>query len=123
VVVKRHRHYYHTSYPPWRSCVSADINDFSSKEAMEANGWQFSWDNVWTFLDVTTSGFCIDLPATSWCGFDNPDNAEINLTLSGRGEARVDFAGPWGGSVYLYVNEVQVDSMSGIQLSKNYTFM
>jgi len=52
--------------------TNGNLNDFSSKASMEANGWSFSWTDLTTFI-VRTPGYstiCTGLPASSYCGAD-----------------------------------------------------
>ena len=53
--------------------------DFTSKEAMENQGWVFNWDDQYVF--AAGGSFCVDVPSTSYCGFRYPGQGTISFTF------------------------------------------
>jgi hypothetical protein len=109
------------------ACGSAAIyiNNFTSREAMEANGWHFSWSSSFSFLTLPNSQFCGGVATTSYCGFQSPGDALLSLTLVGSGSGTLDFGNSWtGGSVWAYLNGELLESAEPTNLSVvvNFTF-
>ncbi|KAK3270935.1 hypothetical protein CYMTET_20687 [Cymbomonas tetramitiformis] len=102
------------------------INDFSSRAAMESNGWALDWDdniNHWDFVALPDSTFCNGVASTSYCGFSAPGAGAISLALSGAGSATIDFGNSWvSGLVTLYLNGTQVAVAEGSTPSHAATF-
>ena len=55
------------------------LTDFTSKEAMENQGWVFNWDDQYVFAPGVE--FCVGVPSTSYCGFRHPGQGTISFTL------------------------------------------
>ena len=59
-----------------------NVNDFSSKAAMEASGWEFSWDDSYVFKRPANRGaFCNGVASSSYCGFKHPGAAQIGTLV------------------------------------------
>jgi hypothetical protein len=109
------------------ACGSAaiNINNFTSRATMEANGWHFSWSSSFSFLTLPNSQFCGGVATTSYCGFQSPGDALLSLTLVGSGSGTLDFGNSWtGGSVWAYLNGELLESAEPTNLSVvvNFTF-
>ncbi|KAK3269610.1 hypothetical protein CYMTET_21957 [Cymbomonas tetramitiformis] len=101
----------------------SNINDFSSRAAMESNGWAFAWDDDYDFLALPDSTYCSGVASTSFCGFQHPGAGAISLALSGAGSATIDFGNSWAsGLVTLYMNGTQVAVAEGSTPSRVATF-
>ena len=100
--------------------MSTNANMYSSKQDMEKAGWVFDWNDAYVFRP---SGFCNNVPATSYCGFTSPGAGSISLQLSGSGTATVDYGNPSGqGKVTLYLNDQAIDTAPADTPSKSKEF-
>eukprot|EP00038_Savillea_parva_P001181 m.102046 g.102046 ORF g.102046 m.102046 type:complete len:428 (+) comp10422_c0_seq1:52-1335(+) len=100
-----------------------NINDFSSRAAMEASGWVFGWDDAYDFLQLPNAQFCNGVPSTSYCGFQHPGDSLISLTLDGTGQATFSFGNSWaGGTVSAALNGIVLASANPRNLTVNVTF-
>lgn len=84
---------------------NAAAADFSSKQAMEAGGWSFNWDDTYTFRPNPAT-YCAGVPAASYCGFRSGQlNGGVHLRLVGGGTATVGWGNSWmRGRVELQLN-------------------
>ena len=86
-------------------------NDFSSKNAMESNGWAFSWNDKYVFWPVAK--YCDGVPSESYCGFMTPGDGVISYTFSASGTGTLKYGQSWHkGSVHVYMNNVELGSRS-----------
>ena len=102
------------------SFLVEDVNDFSSKEAMESNGWVFNLDGDHVF--VRGGKFCRNVLSTSYCGFVHPQDLTLSYTFSYSGTANLQYGQSWDkGSVHVKKNNEEIDSRSS-RGSSNTTF-
>ena len=89
-----------------------NVTDFSSKEAMENEGWTFHWNESFVFR--TAGKFCKDVPLTSYCGFGYPPiDAQLSYTFSYSGTATLEYGQSWDhGSLQVTKNDVEINSTS-----------
>lgn len=101
------------------------LNDFSSKAAMEAAGWQFSWDNRLTFKpEKNRYDLSGQVPWTAYWGLDNPFDATVTLVLKGKGTMTMSFGNCWEyslGYVELFVNGVRKEIAYSLEIDKRIT--
>ena len=85
-------------------------DEFSSKHAMETNGWTFDWNDEMLFWPK--GSFCNGIPPTSYCGFRAAAaDGLISYTFSASGTANLSFGTSWDdGSVHIYVNNDELGS-------------
>jgi len=79
-------------------CDFPDYNDYSSKEEMVRNGWLFNNDGGYTFIATNSPNrgqYCKDVPASSFCGFANPDEFRISTQLVFTGTVEISYGSTW----------------------------
>lgn len=78
-----------TTSPDDTGCSKdVQLNDFSSKEAMEVAGWWFNWTDDFTFKPPIYRGF---VPPESYWGFSMHGHGAITLRAVGSGVLTLDF--------------------------------
>ena len=92
-------------------------NDYSSKSAMEVDGWIFDWDQVdKTFMAAGIPdrvSYCVGVPDASYCGYKSSGNAAVQAVLCA-GEYSLDFGNPHSsGTVVASLNGATVATASG----------
>ena len=92
-----------------------NVNDFSSKEAMERNGWSFMdiGGGKWSEDSVFSSGdkFCKDVTSASYCGYKYPGDGVVSYTFPYPGTATLMYGQSWDtGSVHVKKNGKEIDS-------------
>jgi len=102
-------------------------SDFSSKSAMEANGWVFSWTGNYEFWPNTYH--CDGIPSTSYCGWELTEDAvgELSLTLNlsgySSGWVNIDYGDNWRYSgTSLFVNGELLDSTTTTSRTFSFAF-
>ena len=91
--------------------ISECLNDFSSKEAMEANGWVFGWNDNYVFRPA--GSFCNNVPTTSYCGFRHPGEGVLSYTFPDSGTVTLSYGHSWNsGSVHVYMNDEKLESLT-----------
>jgi hypothetical protein len=84
-------------------------NDFSSKAAMEKEGWIFSHNDKNVFIQG--GKFCKDLPVTSYCGFMHPGDLMVSYKFSYSGSATLKYGRSFAfGCVQVKKNNVKIAS-------------
>jgi len=85
--------------------------NFTSRSAMEANGWVFSWESVKDFWPEPTDYYCENVKSTGYCGYCFSycvGTLSLVLELSGynNGWLEIDYGNSWINDevVELYVN-------------------
>ena len=92
--------------------LAARLIDFTSKEAMEDEGWVFDWDDQYMFLPPG-GNYCKDVPSKSYCGFRYPGHGTISFTFRNgeNGVATLLYSQTWGeNSISVSKNDVVIDS-------------
>ena len=91
-------------------------NDFSSKNAMELNGWVFDWDDSYVFVPTSKKDtYCANVPPTSYCGFRHPGDGGISYQFSASGSGKLRYGQSVNyptASVHVYMNNVEIGSRS-----------
>ena len=91
--------------------ISECLNDFSSKEAMEANGWVFGWNDKYVFRPA--GSYCNNVPTTSYCGFRYPGEGVLSYTFPDSGTVTLSYGHSWNrGSVDVYMNDEKLESLT-----------
>ena len=91
--------------------ISECLDDFSSKEAMENNGWVFEWNDQYVFRPG--GSFCNNVPTTSYCGFRYPGEGVISYTFPDSGKATLSYGHSWNeGSVHVFMNDEKLESLT-----------
>jgi len=86
-------------------------NDFSSKSAMESNGWVFGWNSNHAFLKG--GRVCENVPSTSYCGYRYPGVGVVSYTFSASGTGTLIYGHSWrGGSIHVFLNDKEIGSRS-----------
>ena len=102
------------------------MTNFSSKAAMEHEGWHFEWSDNYVFLSGTklSGTYCKGVPSTSYCGFTHPNDGTISYIFSYSGTATLQYGQSWHkGSVRVMKNDKVIDSMSSAgSSSKTFDF-
>ena len=101
--------YYPVTAMPCVLFLDEYLTDFSSKEAMEREGWVFDWDDQYVFSPGAQ--FCKDVLSTSYCGFSSAGDGMISYTFSYSGTATLQYGQSWDtGSVHIKKNDEEIDS-------------
>jgi len=88
------------------------VDDFSSKQAMINSGWTFTGTTNFDFLPLP-SGFCQNVPLTSYCGFAWPGELVLSYTFPVSGMVKFEWGHSWfGGSVVVLKNDILIDSLN-----------
>jgi hypothetical protein len=98
------------------ACRKIDYNDFSSKAAMEANGWQFTPNSELMFIGSDSdkrATFCGGNPETSYCGFDYLGAGSTSVTMRSSGTVKITY----GGSFEHVENYVKLE-VNGVEKSR-----
>ena len=93
--------------------LDVQLTDFTSKAAMENEGWVFGWNDQNVFAPVPATTYCIGVPATSYCGFTTPGDLIISYTFQngGNGVATLKYGQSWdSGYITVSINNVVIDS-------------
>ena len=93
--------------------LDIQLTDFTSKAAMENEGWVFGWNDQNVFAPVPATTYCIGVPATSYCGFTSPGDLIISYTFPNgeNGVATLGYGQSWdSGYVTVSINNVVIDS-------------
>merc|ERR1719499_1590610 len=99
---------------PTSAASQTQINDFSSKAAMQRAGWSWNLHNPWDFIK-DNSAFCNGAPTTAFCGFTHPGDLTLSYTFKQSGRIQIDWGQSWAsGQVVLRVNGIEIDSMNSI---------
>ena len=92
---------------------------------MEANGWQFSSSDQYTFLTDGSNDrdtYCDGVSGSSYCGFVPNDELVISMTMSGAGLVEIDYGNSWSFDNSQYVrillNNVEQDRITNIGRKK-----
>ena len=94
--------------------LASRLIDFTSKEAMENEGWVFDWDDQYVFL-APGGNYCVDVPSKSYCGFRYPGSGTISFTFRNgeNGVATLLYGRNWDGGenpISVSKNDVVIDS-------------
>jgi hypothetical protein len=76
------------------ACRKIDYNDFSSREAMEANGWQFTPNSAHMFIESGSDNrkvFCQWNPESSYCGFALSGEGSTSVTMRSSGTVKITY--------------------------------
>jgi len=111
------------------ACRKIDYNDFSSKAAMEANGWQFTPNSAHMFIDHYSDSddratFCPWNGPTSYCGFDLVGAGSTSVIMRSSGTVKITYGGSFqhvDNYVKLEVNGVEKSRVKG--KGKGYTII
>merc|ERR1719499_689359 len=99
---------------PTSAASQTQINDFSSKAAMQRAGWSWNLHNPWDFIK-DNSAFCNGAPTSAYCGFTHPGDLTLSYTFKQSGRIQIDWGQSWAsGQVVLRVNGIEIDSMNSI---------
>ena len=91
--------------------LAAWLIDFTSKEAMENEGWVFDWNDQYVF--APGGNYCVDVPSRSYCGFRSPGQGTISYTFQSgeNGVATLLYGQSWDkNSVSVSKNDVVIIS-------------
>ena len=89
--------------------LDVQLTDFTSKVAMENQGWVFGWNDQNVF--APGGSYCLGVPLTSYCGFTSPGDLIISYTFSNNGVATLGYGQSWdSGYVTVSINNVVIDS-------------
>ena len=97
--------------PVFTIILDLQLTDFSSKAAMENEGWVFGWNDQNVF--APGDAYCSGVPATSYCGFTYPNELIISYTFRDgeNGVATLGYGQSWdSGYVTVSINNVVIDS-------------
>jgi len=98
-----------------------DYADFSSESNMQMNGYTFShpeYEN--SFIAPGTDGrdtYCSGIEDTSYCGFYNPGDGVLSITMHSRGTVNIDYGSSYSNSnqyVTVDLNGEEVDRVTGL---------
>merc|ERR1719499_2277922 len=99
---------------PTSAASQTQINDFSSKAAMQRAGWSWNLHNPWDFIK-DNSAFCNGAPTSAYCGFTHPGDLTLSYKFKQSGRIQIDWGQSWAsGQVVLRVNGIEIDSMNSI---------
>ena len=88
-----------------------NVTDFSSKEAMEKEGWIFHGNDG--FLFSPPGKWCKDVPLASFCGMATPGDALLSYSFSYSGTATLQYGQSIkAGSVQVMKNDKEIASSS-----------
>ena len=88
--------------------MATELNDFSTKIIMEADGWTFNCNDKHVFSPGVE--YCKDVPTTSYCGFCRTGNGTISYTFSNAGKAKLIYGQSWDkGSINVKKNNMVID--------------
>ena len=89
----------------------SELNDFSSKNAMESDGWTFNWNDQNVFL--SGQKYCKNVPSTSYCGFSSTGDGIITYKFFKAGTAKLIYGQSSDqGSVNVRKNNMVIDFLS-----------
>ena len=89
--------------------LDVQLTDFTSKVAMENQGWVFGWNDQYVF--APGGSYCLGVPLTSYCGFTTPGDLIISYTFPKNGVATLRYGQSWdSGYVTVSINNVVIDS-------------
>ena len=88
---------------------------------MRSNGYTFSHPEYErSFITVGSddrSKFCAEVPASSYCGFVDPGDFALSITMDASGTADISYGASWGDydwmSVAIALNGDEVDRVTG----------
>merc|ERR1719499_778147 len=99
---------------PTSAASQTQINDFSSKAAMQSAGWSWNLHNLWDFIK-DNSAFCNGAPTSAYCGFAHPGDLTLSYTFKKAGRIQIEWGQSWAsGQVVIRANGVEIDSMNSI---------
>jgi len=114
-----------TIVEPGDDSTTCVINDFSSVEAMHADGWSFGWTGNRMF---TRCCQCDNMPSSSYCGYAVAGaKGEVSFAFNSSGTGTLDFGNPYthtASQTTMHLNNVQLSSVGGTIISHkvNFTF-